>query len=222
MSLVVLQRKSRRYQAPISGQGTKGFALNGTLRNIGSVGPTNLAKSVTRTPFRGSEPMGHGGCCGTYNRTISNSGSCCVNDSNIVKVSTKNTQAMLEGKNIMGCCSQYPKWIVKTPPHPAGQGEYIRNVHFSAAQCICDLSNGLPYGPEGNKCVSGTPGSNFIGTRRLTNQCTQIAKGDCRGLDYDIYIQSLFMKKNCLPSSGTNLPLPKWQNNTSCHSIRKY
>ena len=60
MSIVALKRNSRRYQATISGRGHEGFSLVGGHRNIGSVGPTNLAKSVTRTPFRGTAPMGNG------------------------------------------------------------------------------------------------------------------------------------------------------------------
>ena len=70
MSIVALKRKSRGHKATISGIGSQGFSLNGGYRNHGSVGPTNLGRSVTRTPFRGPEPMGHGGCCGTYIRNI--------------------------------------------------------------------------------------------------------------------------------------------------------
>ena len=62
MSIVALKRNSRRFLAPISGRGHDGFSLVGGHRNIGVVGPTNLAKSVTRTRFRGNAPMGHGGC----------------------------------------------------------------------------------------------------------------------------------------------------------------
>ena len=45
MSIVALKRNSRRFQVSISGKGNNGFALNGTHRNIGAVGVTNLAKS---------------------------------------------------------------------------------------------------------------------------------------------------------------------------------
>ena len=89
MSINVLKRKSRRFQAPISGHGKDGFSLVGGYRNIGAVGPTNLGRSVTRTPFRGPIPMGNGGCCGTYQIKIHNSGSCCTNDSSIIKPTVK-------------------------------------------------------------------------------------------------------------------------------------
>ena len=49
MSIVVLKKKSLRFQNTISGKEKDGFSLVGGHRNIGSVGPTNLAKSVTRT-----------------------------------------------------------------------------------------------------------------------------------------------------------------------------
>jgi len=76
----------------------KGFSLNGGTRNIGGVGIENLAKSVTRTPFRGPLPVGHGTLLGKYPVVIHNSGSCCTNDSNIIKPSVINTKGMLAKK----------------------------------------------------------------------------------------------------------------------------
>jgi hypothetical protein len=96
MSINVLKRKSKRYFEPISGQGKNGFSLVGGHRNIGVVGPTNLGKSVTRTPFRGPNPMGHGTKNGKYPMNIHNSGSCCTNDPDIIKTTVKNTHGMIE------------------------------------------------------------------------------------------------------------------------------
>ena len=72
---------------PISGVGKLGFSLNGTLRNHGGVGCFRMVSNVTRTPFRGTLPMGNGGCCGNYYDVPLNSGNCCTNDSSIVKKS---------------------------------------------------------------------------------------------------------------------------------------
>ena len=74
MSLATLKRKtnnSNPRNCPISGKGTLGFALNGTRRVVGTVGHTNLGKRDTRTPFRGTVPMGHGGRLGKYQEIIS-------------------------------------------------------------------------------------------------------------------------------------------------------
>jgi hypothetical protein len=125
MSIVALKRKSRRFQAPISGRGKNGFSLVGGHRNVGVVGTTNLAKSVTRTTEKfiskgkdstghiigDSVPRGWGGCCNTYKVVIHNSGSCCcstnvpctsncgcTNDSDIIKPTVKNTAGMLANR----------------------------------------------------------------------------------------------------------------------------
>ena len=192
MSIVVLKRKSKIYQDTISGKGKLGFALNGTLRNIGEVGTTNLANSVTRTPFRGNVPMGNGGCrsgnlmYGGANRgtcseaypvVISNSGSCCVNDPNIIKVSTKNTKGMLAGPRVLGCC----KDVVKYPPNPGGQSEYISKIK-AATLGICNQDN--------------------------MNQTGAVSQ--------DTYINSLYLKYNCYPNPIPALqPTPIWINNNS-------
>lgn len=96
MSIVAQKRNSRRFKAPISGRGTKGFSLNGGMRNQGWVGQTNLGRSNVGTVFRGAFPMGNGGCCGTYVINTQNSGGPGVNDPNIIKRSTMNTKGLIE------------------------------------------------------------------------------------------------------------------------------
>ena len=51
MSLVVLQKKSRRYKAPVSGIGEGGFSIVGGHRNQGWVGQDNLARHLIRHPL---------------------------------------------------------------------------------------------------------------------------------------------------------------------------
>ena len=59
-----------RYFKPIS---RNGFSSGGTNRSQGRVGQTSDSRSLVRTPFRGTEAMGNGGCCGTYKSNIINS-----------------------------------------------------------------------------------------------------------------------------------------------------
>ena len=122
MSLATLKRKTNNgnpRNAPISGKGHLGFALNGTLR-VPSMGKTtNLGRRQARTPFRGTEPMGHGGGwrgrlniptskVGTYERNLHFSGLCCTkNDDEIVKTSVKNTKGMIETRYIGTLHSAY-------------------------------------------------------------------------------------------------------------------
>jgi hypothetical protein len=113
MSLQTLKRKTAA-KVNISGRGPRqiwmsqgphgkstpqvvstGFSLNGGHRNIGRVGQTNLGRSVTRTPFRGNAPVGHGGTNGSYVVAISNSGACATNRADMIKPSSLNTKGML-------------------------------------------------------------------------------------------------------------------------------
>jgi hypothetical protein len=138
MSIVVLKRNSRRFQAPISGRGHDGFSLVGGYRNVGAVGQTNLAKSVTRTRFRGNAPMGHGGCCGTYKISVCNSGSCCTNDPSIIKSTVKNTKGAIL-KQYKWIHSAYPRYWVKpddSMPENYSQGIYVKKLTAQYSNCV--------------------------------------------------------------------------------------
>jgi hypothetical protein len=106
MSIATLKRKSYTLYGPSHCNKQGEFSLNGTLRL-----PTqNLGRTVTRTPFRGPLPMGHGSgskcrvggwrariCKHGYPIVISNSGSCLVPQTEI-KRSTMNTSGLIETK----------------------------------------------------------------------------------------------------------------------------
>jgi len=261
MSIVVLQKKSRRYKAPVSGIANYGFSLNGTHRNIGVVGETNLARSTHKTRFRGTEPMGNGGCCGTYVRKISNSGQGVLpgnsggknsfggfNDDSVVKRSVKNTRALISeqfefGRQTIQGAPDFPgvqtdnkycdcpkgggfyagsRPIVQKPLWTS-QSDYIL-YNIAAKNCgYCGetgLTDGLPQDVTGNICNSGIPGSNFIGTRRITNKCT-IARPGQGAIDMNTYLRCLIYKKKCLPQNKNSeylkynkMPDPAWQINT--------
>ena len=97
MSIVCLKRNARHNSRvdPISGIGKNGFSLNGGYRNVGGVGRFRMVSNVSRTPFRGNLPIGSGGCCGVYDKTVCNSGSCGTNDPQIIKNSSVNTKGMI-------------------------------------------------------------------------------------------------------------------------------
>ena len=139
MSIATLKKKSRvvygeRVNSPTVSQ--NGFSLNGIKRIIGTVGPTNLAKSVTRTPFKGAEPKGHGGgkpcrlsgrfarTCGSsgYPKIVSNSGSCSTSQT-LIKLSTKNTKGMIDTK-YKWIHSAYPRYWVHEVNKINDAGQY--------------------------------------------------------------------------------------------------
>lgn len=267
MSIVVLKAKSRRWQAPISGQGEYGFSLNGTRRNIGVIGSGfhgKIKDQSIKTRFRGDTAMGSGGCCGAYKKTISNSGSCLTNDSQVVKRSVGNTRGLInqtltfgrqtiqaapgfEGlkTDLSGCrCPNGGGFfagsrnIVKNPLWMTANDYIIYNLvakysgtcgysgittDFKGQRRRCESGDNLSDA-SANLCKSNIPGSNYIGTRRLTNKCrvTKVLTGNAT-VDMSTYLRGLVYKKHCLPQFNglpytkyNRMPIPEWINNKAC------
>jgi hypothetical protein len=128
MSIVALKRKSHALWDSHS-RGSDGFSLNGKTRFTSGVG-ANLGKSVTRTPFKGTEPKGHGGgprcrvagiparvnhCSGPeYPRVVANSGTCSTLQT-LVKPSVQTTAAMIEARHMGIFHGTYPRVWVQPP-----------------------------------------------------------------------------------------------------------
>ena len=225
MSIHVLQRKSRRFKAPISGKGNKGFSLNGTHRNVGAVGQTNLAKSVTRTPFRGVNPMGHGGHNGNYVINVSNSGSCCTNDNSFVKTSTKNTKGHIFASFYYPTGQQFnyqvpagtPNckcptiWVQNTSGPNNSQGIYISETATKSA--ACDLSKTFPVVVRACPTNCGAASYHIGGKKYIRETYT---KSIAQNMSQGIYINSGLMAKNCLPTPANKQPFPMNLNHTGC------
>ena len=136
MSIATLKKKSRALFSGGNNYNTVsvagvGFMLNGTIRNI-SVLPAQDMKPYTRTPFRGTEPMGHGGgsrcrvsgwrarknhCSrvgNDYPQIISNSGNFYTGERQPHK-SVLNTKGMLENRYTGILHGAYPRtWVQPT------------------------------------------------------------------------------------------------------------
>lgn len=211
MSIVALKRNSRRFQVPVS---ANGFALNGTRRNIGSVGQTNLAKSVTRTRFRGALPMGNGGCCGSYPIQINNSGSCSANDPTIVKLSTKNTKGHIYESFKYPICDETctTNWVKNMSGDNNSQGIYIGNLIAATGACvISDTNSDMGIKPCVTDCF---PGNSHIGGKKhfvgaytkdlgLNNSASE-------------YIRSQLKKTNGLPTPPCMQHFPMTLNHNGC------
>jgi hypothetical protein len=159
MSIATFKKKSRvLYSTGVNfntlSVPTLGFSLNGISRVIGSVGPTNLAKSVTRTPFRGNDPVGYGGgstcrvsgwrarknkCTSSSNYLIQihNSGSG-YTPQTLVKPSVMNTKGMIESKYTGLLHGTYPNVIVQpgvgNPLHTS-QGMHLSTLNRKSLSC---------------------------------------------------------------------------------------
>jgi hypothetical protein len=111
MSIAVLKRKTLNGNprlAPISGSnnGSFGFSLNGTRRNVGRVGVTNLAPGAQTGPTQMIASMpGH---ITNNNGIRGHPTSCCTNDENVVKPSVINTRGMLSRR--LNCLPPQPEW----------------------------------------------------------------------------------------------------------------
>ena len=106
MSEATLKRKTKaKYNNMSVGSTNGGFSLNGTRRSAGYVGQDVLGRSFPRTPMRGNEARGSGGCCGTYRRTTivqsgipfptRNSANTANNDPRVVKKSVLDTNGRI-------------------------------------------------------------------------------------------------------------------------------
>jgi hypothetical protein len=119
MSLATLKRKTLvQYNNMSVGSKNGGFSINGTRRSQGYIGRGVLGLHFPRTPMRGNEARGSGGCCGSYYRgTIVQSGVCFPTNSNgssannnpkVVKPSVIDTNGMLMTKY---------RWIRRPQPY---------------------------------------------------------------------------------------------------------
>jgi hypothetical protein len=134
-------------------QGSKGFSLNGTTRNVGYVGQ-HMRNSKAFTPFRGVLPVGHGGSGGKYNQNniIYN-----VSDSSVEvkgeqllynKSSVISTYGMLRKKYKWAYNGTYPNFWVQPDANNAtynnSQSLYI-SQKSSANDCVVDTNDFEKY-----------------------------------------------------------------------------
>lgn len=133
MSLAVLKKKSQTKYSKNMAVGRDGFSLQGKLRNFGTPGKTNLGRSVTRTPFRGTVPVGNGGCCGGYEVNVVSTGDCCTQQT-LVKPSVVSTKGMLAKKLL--CC----KNIVKNETPKTQYQQMIDKKQKQLCANTCDLN----------------------------------------------------------------------------------
>jgi len=213
MSIATLKRKTHNGNpriAPISGKGPLGFALNGTLRNSGMVGPTNL---------------GHSG--------NHNNAGCCTNDPGVIKLSVKNTSGMLASRNI-NCpagqtCSKPMNWF---QPVDSGynqhhtQGQYIEQKHSLTSVCHVGLTNKSIPGPCKGSDQAGVfckydCKTNYIGTRKVST--SNYTKPPHVAISQSDYLRTSYLKNRCIPvppESRARLGhFPPLVNNNGCNQL---
>jgi hypothetical protein len=159
MSVATLKKKTRTLYRNLSVNSTNGgFSINGTRRNQGYIGRGVLGLHYPRTLMRGNVARGHGGCCGTYNRTAivvdsicnpSSNGNTSNNDPRVVKKSVLDTKGQI--------MTQY-SWIRRPQPYAVvkpdtnmiqgTQQSYIENLSKNTIACLNatnSIGNCKPY-----------------------------------------------------------------------------
>jgi hypothetical protein len=139
MSIATLKKKSAARYFPHSVAGV-GFSLNGVTRFLGA-GDTSLGRSVTRTPFRGNLPMGHGG--GTRCRVSGIKGRAARCDSN-------NEYPI----HIIRSGEQVPQTLVKRSTMSAVPYRELKNMNFLNKEgCHWVKANGLAESELTRYCI---------------------------------------------------------------------
>lgn len=148
MSIATLKKKTQAKYNNMS-VGVENFSLNGTRRSQGWVGQTMLSRSLPRTPMKGNTPKGHGGCCGTYNRSagIIQSGVYYLNDPTVIKETTLTTMGMLEEK--INPSKHFNKFTTVKPDATQNSNtmdEYTQNLaRVNINHNNCNQSNNTDY-----------------------------------------------------------------------------
>ena len=216
-----MKRKSRRFQAPISGQKKVGFSLNGGLRNQGWVGQGVRGRTLVGTPFRGTTARGAGGCCGTYKKNIVNN-KLQVNpgDPGYVKRSNMNTPGfiaatvndptpVLNADCENGACPT--KWVQSLNSVTHTQGNYIVNKSGESI-CQMDVSNSGLKDDCGKDCNAR---SYFIGGKKFYSTLYSKSTSATGAMSSDEYTKTSYKFNNCLPTPPCKAPFPMDLNHTS-------
>ena len=168
MSIVALKRKTAAKYGNHSAPNGK-FSLNGVHRFVG-VGPTNLAKSVTRTPFVGLDPKGHGGgsrcrvggekgratkCSGPSGSTVVHLSGSNLTTQTEVKPSVMNTRGMLEQRYTGILHGAYPNSWVMPQKQTAAQRQETRALReLYERRCVCPETEVPPCNRAGSGCAA--------------------------------------------------------------------
>lgn len=147
MSIVTLKRKTFVKYNNMSVGSPDGFSLNGTRRNQGYIGQSNVSRFLSRTLMKGNTPKGSGGCCGTYYQPrIVTSAVTSLEDETVVKKSSLTNKGHIDTKY---------RWIRRGAPYTSvkpdtnlnlnnSQNVYIQHKKKDTINKSCDVVSSEP------------------------------------------------------------------------------
>jgi len=202
-------------KAAIKNYGPVGFSINGGHRNVGYVGK-GYSMSKSGTPFRGVNPVGWGGCCGTYKKSepVYNINEVIVQGTqqDYIKQSVLSTYGMLAKKYRWVYNGQYPNYWVQpvfgasTQSDTKSQGNYLHNLSASN-MCVIDVNDQAKYvgykvncGPT--NCSTSTVQYKYNDMARNAPY-TKTIKQPIDSSQYTLYIQ-----RGCQNPKGKQKPFP--------------
>ena len=201
-------------KVPLGAEGGEGFSLNGGTRNIGYIGKS-YRMSKQGTPFRGVNPRGNGGCCGTYATPLPvynvNEVIVLADQYKYIKPSVLSTRGMLAKKYRWAYNGQYPNYWVQpvytgNQTDTASQGMYLHRVS-AANTCSNDINERIKYVRNVNKC----------GPTLCQNTTTKFKYNDmARNAPYTKYVnvprdssvRTLEIQRRCANPIGAVKPFP--------------
>ena len=194
---------------PVVTPGT-GFSINGGHRNQGYVGQTSLSRSIVRTPFRGANPVGTGGCCSTYSdHVISNCGNC-LNNPDYIKPSVLTTKGMLAKKLKWRNGNTKTKYgePAQNPTKPTGHfGEHTQSEYIAAKKVSATTTTFLnkPFDCKEHPHCKAISDVFFIGTQKHTRNSITRPVGPLSNHDYLARAKRKSLQTtNCCSTTGSN------------------
>lgn len=202
-----------------------GFSLNGSHRNVGYIGKT-YQMSESGTPFRGINPIGHGGTNGKY---ISNTPLLNVlepfvlgDQSKYVAPSVLSNYGMLTKKYrwIKGAYPNHwvqPNYGGTTQSDTKSQGLYIENLSKEKS-CVNDINNMKKYENYVKKCnpsvCKSTPSKYTFNNLAQNGPYTKILKHAQTSSEHLLKIQ-----RKCIDQTNAQKPYPPATNgNANCNT----
>jgi hypothetical protein len=137
MSLATLKKKTASKYKNNSANLAQ-FSINGVHRNQGYVGQTSLGRTMLRTPAKGTESQGHGGCCGDYKTNdVQTSSINSTENNNYVKPSVLSTSGMLAKRN---------RWVNRPDPYGVTKPSDSNNQSTSGDYTVYKRKNAISGG----------------------------------------------------------------------------
>lgn len=248
MSLTTLKKKSYRYLNKISENSSisddfldeehLGFSINGGMRNQGWIGHDSRGRYLSRTVFKGNQPVGHGGKYGLYNNKILSNKISNFNNSSIIKRSTMNTNGYLSisvkhPTNVFyfncNLCKVNTNWVKRFCPLEHSQSTYINNKSLkhiceTTPRPVCIYTINTTKNKTDFSCANKNTisrayckyGYYNIGNKR--KYITRFFKDVNVAVSQSKYIKTNLMIKKNLPTPPCLQPFPmKLNHSTGCN-----